>query len=660
MRFAQHGGGRPARHRVDFHEDVRIPSSVPGLTLGGDLYLPETVHRVPALVTLHTGRKDGIGGLAARRYLRYFAERGYAVLYVDCFGIGGSEGVPRPILSPGEVDDGVAVVEWAAAQPWCTGSVGMWGLSHGGMTTLAVASRRPAPLRAIFPVMGWTDAERDLVHPAGLRGGIGMFGHLSLYNIFCSLLPPIRAHDREKYETLWKERLERFEPWFVDSWRHPPGHEVWTRRRFDPGRINVPAFCVAGWRDLFCDSMIDAYQRIDAPKRLLVGPWLHSFPDASAVEPVPSIAMACRWWDTWLHGEPSRREPAESVTVFLQGPAGGWMRSARWPPTGNTEQVFAAAGPGRLLRSCPAGAAPSVATVSREGDPTVGALSGLTKHPIDKFGYPLDQHEDDSRALSFTGSALPRSAVLAGRPEVNLVLDPGTTAARCVVKLTDVDPEGRSMLVSMGAVDLGEFPPDDPAAPRVVPVRLDPTFYRLAAGHRIRLVLAESDVPRHWPAAPGRLVVRVARAFGDLTGPAGNAVTTVRLPVCAPDTFHEVVMPASRKPGSRADAGENRWELARDELTGSMRMSLAKQDRVDQIDGARGSLTMATRIDFGVSEHDAAGARMTASGVKTVRTTDGDHVAVRAAIEMNDADATVRAEVLLNGNPFFSREWKLN
>ena len=93
---------RPPRHEVEFRGDVRIPSSEPGLTLGADLYLPKTGYRVPALVTLHTGRKDGLGGIAASRYLRYFAERGYAVLYVDCLGIGTSEGTPRPLLSQGE------------------------------------------------------------------------------------------------------------------------------------------------------------------------------------------------------------------------------------------------------------------------------------------------------------------------------------------------------------------------------------------------------------------------------------------------------------------------------------------------------------------------------------------------------------------------------
>ncbi|MFD9958682.1 CocE/NonD family hydrolase [Amycolatopsis sp. NPDC058986] len=653
---------RPPRYEVEFTGDVRIPSSVPGLTLGGDLYLPKGAGRVPALVTVHTGRKDGLGGIAARKYLRYFAERGYAVLYVDSFGIGTSEGVPRPILSPEEVDDGVSVVEWAAAQPWCTGRVGMWGLSHGGMTTLAVASRQPPHLRAIFPVMGWTDAERDLVHPAGLRGGIGMFGHLSLYNIFCALLPPLREHDKAEHETLWKERLEKFEPWFADSWLHPPGHPVWEQRRVDARRITVPSLCVAGWRDLFCASMITAYQQIRGPKRLLVGPWLHTFPDVAGVEPVPSAALACAWWDRWLHGEvPRTRE--KPATFFVQGGEGRWVQAPRWPPEKTGDQVFVAARSGHLYRSNRTGRSTAVVTTVCRSDDTVGALSGLTKHPIDKFGYPLDQHEDDTRSLAFTSAPFPEPVLVAGSPTARVIITPATSASRCVVKVTDVDEQDRSVLVSMGVVDLDSLRPQRNGSPYVVQVRLDPTCYRLAAGHRLRLVLAMADVPRLWPAGkPALLGVRVIQASGDYVGLAaegygGNTATTLSLPVCDPASLTDVVVDPPERRTSARDVPKDRWEITRDHLGDAVRLTVAKEDRVRYTEG---SLAMRTLLGFEVANGDAAGARMLASGEKTAETADGDRATVRAEIDMRAAAATVTAEVLINGTPFCTREWTLS
>ncbi len=653
---------RPPLFSVDFRGDVRIPSSVPGLTLGGDLYLPKTGRPVPTLVTLHTGRKDGLGGVAAGRYLRYFAERGYAVLYVDSFGIGTSEGLPRPILDAGEVDDGVSVVEWAAAQPWCTGRVGMWGLSHGAMTTLAVASRRPPALKAIFPVMGWTDVERELVHPAGHRGGIGMFGHLSLYHIFCALLPPLRAGDAVAYENLWKERLEKFEPWFADSWQHPPGDAVWDERRIDARRITVPSLCVAGWRDLFCEGMITAYQQIKAPKKLLVGPWLHTFPDVAIAGPYPSVALACSWWDRWLHGEPRRGAGEQPATIYIQGDRPRWAQAEQWPPEKKADQVFVASRSGHLYRSSPVGRTPAVVTVTGGADPTVGALSGLTKHPIDRFGYPLDQHEDDARSLSFTSAPLPDPMLIAGRPGARVLLAPGTTARRCVVKVTDVDEQDRSLLITAGIADLAGLPARGEG---VVLIQLDPTCYRVAAGHRVRLVLSSSDIPRLWPDdSPGRLAAEVIRGPGDYVGLAaeeyeGFSATTLSLPVCEPDSLSEVLMPASarRKTADRGAVPRDRWEFARDRLGAAVRLTVEKNDQVRFPEG--GGLAMSTLVEFGVTEYDPSAAHMSASGEKRAETAEGDQVAVRAEIEMGTAEAAVSAEVLVNGTQFFTREWKL-
>jgi putative CocE/NonD family hydrolase len=653
--------GRAAEHQVEFHGDVRIPSSVPGLTLGGDLYRPRTREPVPALVTLHTGRKDGLGGVAASRYLRYFAERGYAVLYVDCFGIGTSEGTPRPILSPGEVADGVSVVEWAAAQPWCTGRVGMWGLSHGGMTTLAVAARRPAPQKAIFPVMGWTDVERELVHPAGQRGGIGMFGHLSLYHIFCALMPPLRAADQAEYEGLWKERLEKFEPWFVDSWRHEPGHPVWESRRIDASRIKAPALCVAGWRDLFCEGMISAYQQINAPKRLLVGPWLHTFPDVAADSPFPSATLACAWFDRWLRGTETSALPQRQATFYVQGDRARWVAADSWPPTAKGNLVFVASSAGRLCRSVPAGGQSAVTTVTGRGDQTVGAYSGLTKHPIDRFGYPLDQHDDDARSLSFTGAPLPEPLLVAGRPTVRLVLGSATSARRCVVKVTDVDERDRSVLVTMGTADLTGPPGTD--APKVVSVQLDPTCYRFATGHRIRLVLAEADIPRLWPdASLGRLGVRVIHwpRGHVVAGPAHGkfAATTLTLPVADPDKLTDVVEPAPRQRRGVA-AAEDRWEISREHLGDEARVLVEKHDRVRFPDSGQDFLTMRTSVELAVRAEDPAAARMRAAGEKNALTADGDRVGVRARIDMGESDAVVSAEILLNGNEVFAKEWTM-
>src|SRR6185437_9546077 len=83
---------------------------------------------------------------------RWFAARGYAGLVVDLLGTGDSDGIRRPEFDPGDADDGIAAIEWAAAQPWCDGAVGMWGLSYAANVALRTASRRPPALGGLIAV----------------------------------------------------------------------------------------------------------------------------------------------------------------------------------------------------------------------------------------------------------------------------------------------------------------------------------------------------------------------------------------------------------------------------------------------------------------------------------------------------------------------------
>jgi uncharacterized protein len=63
---------------------------------------------------------------------------------------------------------GAQVVDWAAAQPWSTGHVGMFGSSMTGITQLGVASFRPKGLDAVTPFHVATDIYRDVAYPGGV------------------------------------------------------------------------------------------------------------------------------------------------------------------------------------------------------------------------------------------------------------------------------------------------------------------------------------------------------------------------------------------------------------------------------------------------------------------------------------------------------------
>src|SRR3546814_13953661 len=91
-------------------------------------------------------------------------------------GSGESEGVLDDEYSPRELADACAVIAWIAAQSWCSGAVGMMGISWGGFNSLQVAALRPPALKAVIPLASTLDRFADDLH---FKGGAQLSAHLS-------------------------------------------------------------------------------------------------------------------------------------------------------------------------------------------------------------------------------------------------------------------------------------------------------------------------------------------------------------------------------------------------------------------------------------------------------------------------------------------------
>ncbi|BCJ68845.1 CocE/NonD family hydrolase [Polymorphospora rubra] len=643
----------PARHGVRVVRDVRIPTDDPAVTLAGDLFLPEGAGPVPALVSVLPYRKDGLGGIGGWASYHWFAQRGYASLLVDFRGTGSSDGEPRPPFDPAEADDGVRAVGWAAAQPWCDGAVGMWGVSYGAVMSLRTAARRPPALRAIIPVLGMIDPEYDFVHPHGARGCLGSLGMWGLSTLLSQLLPPLHGHDTVAEQRRWRRRLEHAEPYLLDLHRHGPGDPVWRERAVDPAPVEVPAFCVAGWRDLFCDGSVRAFEQLSGPKKLLAGPWMHTPPHESPFEPVDFHTLALRWWDRWLRGVDTATGDEPAATVFVQGPPGragngttgdgatgpagpGWRAYESWPPPAK-ELALAGTADGGL---CPAAddgpdadAGQVVGTV--RADPTVGALSGLWGIPTTGFGLPLDQHDDDMRALAFTGDPLAAPVLVAGRPVVTVEV--AGTPGDLVVKLTDVDPDGRSTLITAGRVS---NPPPGPV--RVV---LVPTAYRLPAGHRLRVVVAGTDFPRHWPGAPTE--TRLTRL-------------SLALPVVSETEGTPATPPVPGPPPAGAASlhlrGTPRWDVTRDLIRDGVTITLG-EDVAAYAPQREHVLEVDTTVAATAQRHHPAAAHLRATSTATARMSTGETVVVEVGVHVTADSAAATGRVTVDGVESFARRW---
>lgn len=138
----------------------------------------------------------------------WFARRGYAGVRVDIRGSGDSGGILLDEYLKQEQDDALEVIAWIAAQPWCSGAVGMIGHSWGGFAALQVAARRPPALRAVITVGSTDDRYADDVHyMGGCVLGYYMLSWAAQMHIYATLPPDPRVVG-EGWRRLWLERLD--------------------------------------------------------------------------------------------------------------------------------------------------------------------------------------------------------------------------------------------------------------------------------------------------------------------------------------------------------------------------------------------------------------------------------------------------------------------
>ncbi|MDA8320292.1 MAG: CocE/NonD family hydrolase, partial [Actinomycetota bacterium] len=341
------------------HEMIPLPD---GISLAVTLYLPPDADStpVPAILEYLPYRKDD--QMLARDYdlYGYLIAHGYAGARVDIRGTGRSEGaLPEGEYTEQEQADAEAVIAWLAARPWCTGAVGMWGISWGGFNAIQVAIRHPPALRAIIAVDASDDLFHDDVH---YIDGLLHLDEYALMIDHLNALPP--APDFPLDDATLTSRFDA-PPWLMTWLGEQRDGPYWRRASLRPdySRLTVPAFLIGGWWDGYRDSVFRMAAAVPAPTRVLLGPWNHTFPHDA--EPGPAIewrAEAVRWWDHWLKGADTGLLAEPPVTVYVQHwrppeprlteLPGAWRSEDALPPERTTSLVLYC-GPGRSLADAP-------------------------------------------------------------------------------------------------------------------------------------------------------------------------------------------------------------------------------------------------------------------------------------------------------------------
>jgi len=644
-----------------------------GVQLAARIWLPVDAERdpVPALLEyLPYRRRDGTSHRDAITQ-PYMAGHGYAAVRVDIRGSGDSGGCMPDEYTTREIDDGVAVIAWLAQQPWCNGRVGMWGISWGGINTLQVAARRPPALAAILP-MGFADDRYD--GDCHFMGGCLLEGNVSWGGSFFAAIacPPDPAVVGDEWRQMWLQRLEQAEPPLVTWLSHQRRDAYWRCDAVheDPARIQVPAYLVSGWQDSYARSVLPLLARLQGPKKALIGPWAHGWPHLA--RPGPAIGFlqeALRWWDHWLKDVDTGIMDEPMLRVWMQDwvtPAklvpqwpGRWVAQRSWPPA-DADGVRLFLGPDGLQAQ--AGLALQLTVHSP-------LTNGLQAGYQCSYGVGPDlsddQRDDDATSLCLDTAPLEQDWELLGAPELELDLCSDQPQALLAARLCDVAPDGSSLRLSFGLLNLthrDDYREPQPLVPGQwvrVRLRLCALAHRVPAGHRIRLALSNSYWPIAWPSPVAqRLTVDTNHA-------------RLHLPLYRPEPALEASLEPFGEPegaaptglvttrARRTDGPQDRLETAADGtrvLTRSRDRGAWRTTDTDVAYDARGELRFSVRDDdplsacqdFALTTEIGRTDWTARLAVTTRLTADADNFRVVATLQAWDG-----------GTPLFSRDWDL-
>jgi hypothetical protein len=520
----------PRRVRQIEHCWIPMPD---GCRLAARIWLPADAEAspVPAIVEYIPYRKRDFTRVRDEPMHHYFAGHGYAAVRVDVRGSGESEGVLADEYSEQELADGVALIGWLAAQPWCTGAVGMIGKSWGGFNVLQIAARRPPALGAVVTVCGSDDRYADDAH---YMGGCLLNENLTWGSVLLtfSALPPDPALVGERWRAMWLERLDHAVP-FPEVWlRHQRRDAYWKHGSVceDLGRIICPVYAVGGWADAYTNAIPRLLARLSTPSKGLIGPWGHVYPHRGV--PGPAIGFlqeALRWWDQWLGGV---------ETGVMDGPCyrawmgERWIAEASWPSPRIAWRRWALGGEG------------ASSPVEVRSPQSVGVAAGDWCSFGGDGDGPADQRDDDARSLTFDSEPLCERLEILGAPVAVLEVAADRPQALLAVRLNEVLPDGSSARVTYGLLNLthrdGHEHPEalEPGRWYGVRVALNHVAHAFAAGSRLRLAISTAYWPMVWPSpAPVRLMVLTR----------GSAV---ELPVRPPDPADERLPPFAEPEGA--------------------------------------------------------------------------------------------------------------
>lgn len=470
--------------------------------LATDVYLPSGGGPFPAVMMRTPYGKAGQQALGDG-----LRDIGIAMIVQDMRGRFDSEGVDCVFRCDGDGDlkDGYDTVQWLATKPEFNGHLVTYGGSALGIVQYLNASASPPALDAM-----WVQVATPTLYDHGFF----------LDGVF-----------RKELMEKWLEN--QGSAFFLQEIvNHPAGDPFWTPIQTSSSfaDVQVPAVHLGGWYDIFTQGTIDAfvgYQHqggsgAKGKQKLIVGPWTHggmgstkqgdlTYPD-NAAQPDPTINdLLSLWLGHYLGVVPNQAgiDAMPAVLYYVMGdvtdsasPGNQWRTADDWPVPASPSRWYLHPS-AALSRACPSDGNLETGYQYNPSDPspTIGGSNlNIPAGPMDQS--PVEQRKD---IVLFTSDILSSPVEVTGRVKAHLFVSIDAPDTDVVVRLTDVYPDQRSMLVADGAVRLaargGNGTHQPVAVGEIVEAIVDlwSTSLVFNKGHRIRISVTSSNSPRFWP-----------------------------------------------------------------------------------------------------------------------------------------------------------------
>jgi uncharacterized protein len=478
-----------AKYSLLLDRDVDVPMR-DGARLKADVIRPDAAGKFPAILNLGPYQKDKVwvppdtleekpNDLMNWETVNpeWWVPRGYACVRVDGRGSGKSPGQCEP-WSLQEAIDFYDAIEWAAAQPWCNGKVGLNGISYYAINQWFVANLQPPSLAAIIPWEGFADIYRDALYHGGL---------LSVF-----MTNWVTAHTMHHL----LGRASRHQP---DGWQVNTMH-LWLRNNLDSGalagaqaqwdRITVPMLSVGNWTGfgLHLRGNTEGFMRAASKhKKLRIHTGSHVHPFYTEEGRRDQL----RFLDYWLKGIDNgvMDEPPVKLAIRKGRDAIEWRHEHEWPlaRTRWTKLYFDLSEPdgAALVEHNPAATASRTYQSFNLG--TMGSTSAASSQVMGGGIKP-------GMGISLQTPPLPADLEVTGPLMANIWVSSSTEDMDLFLTLRNFDANGNEVL------ETGQQGTPVPVAKgwlRVSHRELDPELslpYRPYHRHRRRLYLAPGEI----------------------------------------------------------------------------------------------------------------------------------------------------------------------